>query len=253
MTYNILTGGQPGRLGTIVDVIAAHRPDLLALQELRGFDRAALDRLATATGMAAYLARSWSGQPVAVLVREGRAVTAARRVRGPFHHAAAEVTVATDRGPLVVIGTHLCPFSPAVRLAEARALAGRVHPDRLLLLMGDLNSLDPWTDHADRVRQLPTRYRSRHLRDGVVDTRTVATLTGAGLVDLFRPGDTPDHSVPTQLGGIEFTGARLDYILATEPLARLARSCRIVTGAETDTASDHYPVLAELDLAIVCK
>jgi endonuclease/exonuclease/phosphatase family metal-dependent hydrolase len=251
MTYNIRNGGQPDRLDAVVDVITAHRPDLLALQELRGFDQAALDRLATATGMAAYLARSRSGQPVAVLVRAGGAVTAARRVRGPFQHAAAEVTVATDGGPLTVIGTHLCPYSGRWRLAEARALARRVDPDGLLLLMGDLNSLDPWTDHAERVRSLPPRYRSRHLWRGTVDTRAVAALADAGLVDLFRPGGQ-DHSVPTHLGGTEFARMRLDYLLGTEPLAALTRSYRIVSGGAAETASDHYPVLAEMDLTIVC-
>jgi endonuclease/exonuclease/phosphatase family metal-dependent hydrolase len=251
MTYNIKDGARPHRLGAVLDVINAHRPDVLALQELRGFGRAALDRLATATGMAAYLAWSWAGQPVAVLVREGR-VEAARRVRGPFYHAAAEVTVATDRGPLTIIGTHLYPYSARLRLAEARALARRVDPDRLLLLMGDLNTLDPWTDHTERMRGLPARYRARHLWRGAVDSRAVATLAVAGLVDLFRPGG-PAHSVPTQLGGTEFASARLDYLLATEPLATLTRSCRIVTDGLAETASDHYPVLAELDLAIVCK
>ena len=218
MTYNILVGGQPDRLDAIVEVIAGQRPDVLALQELRGFDRAALDRLATATGLAAYLARSRSGQPVAVLVRPGSRVRATRRLRGPFHHAAAEITVATDRGPLTVIGTHFNPYSPIWRLAEARALARRIDPDRLVLLMGDLNG--------------PPAI--------------------AGLVDLFRPGG-PVHSVPTRFKGEEFTPARLDHILATKPLAALARGYRIVTGGTADTASDHYPVVADLDLAIVCK
>src|SRR2546423_8366573 len=218
MTYNILVGGQPDRLDAIVEVIAGQRPDVLALQELRGFDRAALDRLATATGLAAYLARPRSGQPVAVLVRPGSRVRATRRLRGPFHHAAAEITVATDRGPLTVIGTHLNPYSRTWRLAEARALARRIDPNRLVLLMGDLNG----------------------------------PPAVAGLVDLFRPGG-PVHSVPTRFAGEEFTPARLDHILATKPLAALARGYRIVTGGLADTASDHYPVVAELDLAIVCK
>jgi exodeoxyribonuclease-3 len=218
MTYNILTGGRPGRLDAIVEVIRTQHPDVLALQELRGFDRAALDRLATATGLAAYLARSWSGQPVAVLVRPGARVEVARRVRGPFRHAAAEVTIATDRGPLTVIGTHLNPYSRSWRLVESWALARRVDPGRLVLVMGDLNG----------------------------------PPAVAGLVDLFRPGG-PVHSVPTRFKGEEFTPARLDHVLATKPLAALARGYRIVTGGAADTASDHYPVVADLDLAIVCK
>src|SRR5256885_5545640 len=183
MTYNILVGGQPDRLDAIVEVIAGQRPDVLALQELRGFDRAALDRLATATGLAAYLARSRSGQPVAVLVRPGSRVRATRRLRGPFHHAAAEITVATDRGPLTVIGTHFNPYSPIWRLAEARALARRIDPDRLVLLMGDLNG-----------------------PPGI-----------AGPVDPFRPRG-PVPPAPAPLKGAEVQPAPLAHLLATQPL-----------------------------------
>jgi endonuclease/exonuclease/phosphatase family metal-dependent hydrolase len=43
---------------------------------------------------------------------------------------------------------------------------------------------------------------------------------------------------------------RLDYVLGTEPVARLVRSCRVVSGGESETASDHYPVIAVLDLTI---
>src|SRR2546423_8425972 len=187
MTYNILVGGQPDRLEAIGGVTAGQRPDVLALQELRGFDRAALDRLATATGLAAYLARPRSGQPVAVLVRPGSRVRATRRLRGPFHHAAAEITVATDRGPLTVIGTHLNPYSPIWRLAEARALARRIDLDRLVLLMGDLNG----------------------------------PPAGGRLAGLFRPrGPVPPGAAP--FNGEEVQPAPPGHILPPKPLAALA-------------------------------
>jgi exonuclease III len=41
---------------------------------------------------------------------------------------------------------------------------------------------------------------------------------------------------------------RLDYLFATPALAALVRECRIVDGGETDVASDHYPVVADVDL-----
>src|SRR2546423_14622391 len=187
MTYNILVGGQPDRLDAIVEVIAGQRPDVLALQELRGFDRAALDRLAAGPGLAAYLAGSRSGQPVAVLVRPGSRVRATRRLRGPFHHAAAEITVATDRGPLTVIGTHFNPYSPIWRLAEARALARRIDLDRLVLLMGDLNG----------------------------------PPAGPGLVDLFWPRG-PGHSGPAPVKGGGVTPPRLGPLLPPKPPPALA-------------------------------
>jgi exodeoxyribonuclease-3 len=126
----------------------------------------------------------------------------------------------------------------------------------MVLLMGDLNSLDPWTDHAERLRALSPRYRHRHLlRGGGVDTRAVRWLADAGFVDLFReagPGPgSKDYTAPTeQGGGSEFSRMRLDYVLGTEPVARLVRTCRVVSGGDRETASDHYPVVAELDLTI---
>src|SRR6266511_1615355 len=211
MTYNVKTGGAPDRQDRIVEVIIANRPDVLALQELRGFDRARTRQVAGVLGMAAFLGRSWLGQPVAVLVREPAPVISARRIRRPFHHAAVEVVVATDRGPLAVIGAHLYPYSGRRRLWEARWLAS------------------------------------------LVDSRAVAVLADAGLVDLFVRAGTggKDYTAPTEHGGgTEFSKLRLDYILGTEPVARVTKACRIVSGGASEHTSDHYPVVAELDLSL---
>ncbi len=192
--------------------------------------------------------------------------------------------VNTDRGPLSVISTHLYPYSGWRRLREARWLASVIKreatkreatkreraPGGMVLLMGDLNSLDPWTDHGERLQQLPPRYRSRHLRRGIltphnrraVDTRAVAVLADAGFVDLFRPPDRPvaartgsddrDYTAPTERGGgAEFSRMRLDYILGTEAVVPFVRTCRIVWGGEAENASDHYPVVAEFDLRLM--
>ncbi len=124
---------------------------------------------------------------------------------------------------------------------------------RLVLLAGDLNALDPWSDHDDRLARLPEQYRKRHLRrDGGVDTRTIATLEAAGLVDLWRSTGWGDGltAPTTQGGGEEFSGMRLDYVLGSPALAALATGCRVVRGGEAEYASDHYPVVAELDLTL---
>ena len=249
MTYNIRNGGQPDRLDAILRVVTGQRPDILALQELRRFDAATVHRVEAATGMAAFVARSRSGQPVAVLARPQ--VVTAKRIPGPFHHAAASVTVDTDHGPLTVVSTHLNPYSGWRRLWEARWLARRVRPERLMLLMGDLNTLDPWTDHSGQLRDLAPEFRARHLWRKGVDTRAVAVLARAGLVDLFEPDGVHDYTAPTRYGGgTEFSRMRLDYILGTPGIADLTRTCRIISGGESESASDHYPVVAELDLTL---
>ncbi|GAA2710031.1 endonuclease/exonuclease/phosphatase family protein [Micromonospora olivasterospora] len=263
MTWNIKTGGRdragPGRLDRVARVVAAHRPDLLAVQELRGFDAGGVSAgFAAELGMRPYLARSCFGQPVAVLVRPPLRVLAAGPVRRPFHHAAQRVTVATDAGPLTVIASHLHPYCGLRRRVEAGWLAAAVRrsPGPLALVAGDLNTLDPDTDHTARIARLPPAYRRRHLRrDGrTPDIRAVARLAAAGLVDLSAPapGDPPDEGLtaPTRYGGgAEFSGMRLDYLFATPALARLVRVHAVARGGEIEYASDHYPLLADLDLS----
>jgi exodeoxyribonuclease-3 len=279
MTWNIKTGatdrGGNDRLDAVTAVVARERPDVLALQELRDFHRGGERRLrilAEAVGMTPRLAPSLLGQPVAVLVRPPARITASASARWQLHHAAAVVTLGTDRGPLTVVSTHLNPFSPHRRMREARWLAERYGPEpsrfgrgpgwtgavgsraqRLMLLAGDLNALDPWTDHTDRMNRLPELYRKRHLRrDGTVDTRTIAALEAAGLVDLWTTAGTGDGltAPTTRGGGKEFSGMRLDYILGSPAVADHVTACRVVRGDETEYASDHYPVVAELGLTL---
>ncbi|WP_433286494.1 endonuclease/exonuclease/phosphatase family protein [Micromonospora sp. CA-244673] len=261
MTWNIRTGGRDrdgtDRRDRIVAVVAEQRPDLLALQELRGLDSdGGLAELAERTGLVPHLARSCFGQAVAVLVRPPLRVLRAGRVRRPFHHAAARVEVATGAGPLTVFSTHLNPFSGGRRRMEADWLAAAVRRTggALALLAGDLNTLEPAVDHTARLAGLAPLYRRRHLRrDGrTVDTRAVARLLDAGLVDLWPHtggGEPAGLTVPTRHGGAEFAGMRLDYLLATPALAATARAVRVVRGGDADSASDHYPVVADLALA----
>ncbi|NGM11591.1 endonuclease/exonuclease/phosphatase family protein [Verrucosispora sp. CWR15] len=250
MTWNIRTGGRdrggPDRRELVARVVAGQRPDVLALQELGGLDVAGF---AGDVELRPYLARSWFGQPVAVLVRAPWPVLAAAPVRRPFHHAAQRVVVGTAAGPLTVLGTHLDPYSGTRRLVEAGWAAGAVRTDRdgLALLAGDLNTLDPYAEHADRVGRLPPGYRRRHLRrDGrTVETRAVARLLAAGLVDL---GADAGPTVPTAHGGAEFPDVRLDYLLATPTLATHLTHVEVVRTPHTDHASDHYPLVAEFAL-----
>jgi exodeoxyribonuclease-3 len=244
VTWNIRNGGGD-RLDAILAVLRRERPDLLALQELRGFGRR-MPRFADALGMTPHLARSVFGQPVAVLVRPPLRIVGSSAVTWRLHHAAAAVTVPTADGPLTVVSTHLNPFSPYRRMREAVWLAHRFRPTkRLVLICGDLNSLDPAGDHTAALAGLGPAYRRRHLRpDGSVDTRAIAAFERAGLRDLWRvAGDGDGRTVPTKLGGHEFGGMRLDYLLAS---AGLTGSLRVVRDHETAYASDHFPLLADL-------
>lgn len=247
MTWNIKTGGGD-RLAAIEAVVARERPDVLALQELRGFERR-MPAFAAAAGMAAHLARSAFGQPVAVLVRPPLRITGRASVTLRLHHAAAEVTVATGAGPLTVVSTHLNPFSPERRRREAVWLAARYARRGLVAVAGDLNSLAPGTLLDPGT--LPPAYRGRHVGpDGTVNTLAMEAFAGAGFTDAWAAAGIGDGwTVPTtDGGGYEFARTRLDYVLAGPALAGRVREVRVIRGGETEYASDHYPLRAELDL-----
>ena len=55
--------------------------------------------------------------------------------------------------------------------------------------------------------------------------------------------------MPTRLGGAEFAGMRLDYLLGTPAWRSATRDCRVIRGGAAATASDHYPLLATLDFS----
>ncbi|GID26279.1 endonuclease/exonuclease/phosphatase family protein [Paractinoplanes brasiliensis] len=252
MTWNIKTGGK-GRLDAIATVIRRERPDLLALQELRGFERddgRVMSELADTVGMMPHLARSFLGQPVAVLVRPPLRITGRAVVRFRLHHAAAVATVATPDGPLRVVSAHLNPFSPYRRMREAVWLAARYRPDEMpTIVAGDLNGLDPGTDHTATLAPQPGFLRARHLAaDGTADTRALAAFLDAGYADLWKvAGSGSPLTVPTTRGGgREFSRMRLDYVLAGPGIAAGATGMTVIRGDETEFASDHYPVRVDL-------
>lgn len=258
MTWNIKTGGYDrhgDRLTAIAAVISRERPDLLALQELRNFGRGGGRRmhvLADAVGMTPHLARSPLGQPVAVLVRPPLEIVRRASFGWRLHHAAAAVMVRTRIGPLTMVSAHLNPFSPPRRRREAIWLAHRFSPAKgAVLIAGDLNGLDPGTDHTETLAHLPGTHRKRHVGpDGVVDTRAVAAFTQAGLVDLWSVAGVGEPlTVPTTRGGgKEFSRMRLDYVFAAPQLASMASNTHVVRGDETEYASDHYPLRVDLTI-----
>jgi exodeoxyribonuclease-3 len=165
-----------------------------------------------------------------------------------MHHAAAGAVVPIGAGELTVVSTHLNPYSGNKRRREAHRLAGMFHSP-WTMLAGDLNTLDPGSDHEDELDRLPEQFRRRHVRpDGSCDTRPVADLLRAGLQDLWTvAGEGAGRTAPTSGGGgHEFSGMRLDYVLGGAEVAARVSDMHVIRGDEAEYASDHYPVALKL-------
>lgn len=255
MTYNILKGGLnddgTDRFEALIDVIRAEEPDILTLNECNHFERDGYRRFYAferALGMRGLLGLAPSGFHVAVFARNAQFVQ--HEITSDWvQHAILRVDMLHEGRPLTVLSAHLCPFGGEIRLSEAQFLAGSARDERVLIA-GDLNALSPHdVQHYDPCTWAPRR-RARHVMPvgGPLDTRAIAVLEDAGLIDLARQHGldfTPTALTPLRVGSSRYH-VRIDYLFATKTLASTLRSVRVVRGPKADYASDHYAVVADL-------
>jgi endonuclease/exonuclease/phosphatase family metal-dependent hydrolase len=113
------------------------------------------------------------------------------------------------------------------------------------LILGDLNAIAP----GDRVLQHSNPPRMRRvmaLQFNLIFRLAMPRLLRAGYVDCFRR-QHPAADGFTWMPGNRTT--RYDYILADARLAPALRACRVVDDIEeVNTASDHFPLVAEFEL-----
>ena len=241
LSYNIRRGGA-GREPAIAAVIRSVAPDIVVLEEATRPD--VVERLASETGMEQWSARA--GKSLAFLSREPVAFFAARRP-AISRHAFLEIVPSTTSWR--VFGVHLSAVHAAWterrRQLELRALLRAVaaHEKGPHVLIGDFNTVAPG-DIFD-VRRLPGRLRALvWLSGGHIRWRTIATVLSAGYVDSFRqlhPGDV-GYTLPTPDPHV-----RLDYAFVPGAFAQHVRACEIVKTADVAKASDHFPLLLEVD------
>lgn len=241
-TYNIRRGGRTRR-HLLAGVLGQLESDVTVLQEAT--DPAVVGFLAEATGGRVVLQAP--GRSVAVLSRvEWR--SAAWRVVAPGR-AVADVELASG---IRVLGAHLSAGLSwrgerrrEVEAGGVLAVAGSADA-RPTIIAGDLNAIAP----GDRpvIADLPAWIRILLRMDGGIGTTVIQRLLDAGYVDAFRrlhpddPGTTMPASAPS---------VRLDYLLLTRRLAASLAWCRVggADPGELAAASDHLPVVAELNLS----
>ena len=242
LTYNILHGGG-SRVKEIATVIKACDPDLVLLQEATNPENVA--KIAEAAGMADF--RSVRRQSLAFVSR--RKVAFCEWVRPRVsRHAFIDIVPAGEQ--IRVFGVHLSAVHAAWteqrRVLELRALLKKIaqHRDRFHVLVGDFNTIAPGAKLD--VATLPFRLRPLlWLTGGRVRWRTIQTVLDAGYVDAFRmlhPED-PGCTLPTKDPHI-----RLDYVFAPHAQAGRVMRCDVVRSAPAPSASDHFPVIADLQI-----
>jgi exodeoxyribonuclease-3 len=256
MTYNVLTGGldagRDTRLGAICETIRCVAPDILVLNECNEFERdgyRTLYRVEAELGMRGVLARADSGFHVALFIRRGRLLET-RCLDREVHHAVLAAALEIDGAVLRVIGAHLDPFGGDARLLEVQHLIRFLRED-LVFVLGDLNALSPHDVGTYRPERWLPRRRARHwLTEGDrLDTRAIALLEAAELVDVFRARGVAEPTALTRLGADSPDyQVRIDYVFASPAAAARVTHAERVSSAHAETASDHYPLFVDVAL-----
>jgi endonuclease/exonuclease/phosphatase family metal-dependent hydrolase len=237
------------------------QPDVVALQELNGYTA---ETLATDAG-------SWGHAHSVLLKEDGYAtgltsrspITEVERIREGLHHGLLRGKI---RGVYFYV-VHFHPSHYERRIEEARLLkldvARLPDPEPRVVLIGDFNGFSPADRaHYESDRELEPFFAmldekypgSRNLNAGRLDYSGIEVILNAGYLDLvarFRPPNGPFMgSFPTELRREENHGTdrRIDFIFVSPNLVGSARSATIVRDDTTALLSDHYPLIAELEL-----
>ncbi len=152
------------------------------------------------------------------------------------------------KATLSVYVTHLDYLSEAARLIQLAAVFQWTGRDRARphLLLGDFNALSAadFEDDQEALNRVLSDDKLHNLAVGSMDV--TARLQRRGYVDAAASQPSADGPQPTYPAHDPL--ARIDYIWASTPLAPGIRRCGVWQTDETATASDHLPVLAEIDM-----
>jgi len=244
-TWNV--NGIRAREAQVAEWLAAERPDLVFLQELKARPDQVPALLAAPAEYWAYWHGGGPYSGVALLVRRDRAASPPAFIHPPFDFenriVVAEVAGTTAASVYVPNGGK--DLAAKLRflgdLAEwAESLRGRAAP---LVLCGDLNVARTDLDVFEKERD-PEAIGQRPEERALLER-----LLAAGLADVHRdlhPGE-PDLYTwwpPWRNMKQRNLGWRIDYVLLGGALAPRARSCR---AAREFGSSDHAPVVAEIE------
>jgi len=217
VTYNVRSFR--AGVGLAVEAVADGAPDLLMVQEYGPPHR--LRWFARALGMQAKTSfRPFNRMRNAVLWRapwrlEDATIGSLIKTPGQYRRGFVAVTlVHPDGASLVAVGTHL-GLSARERPAHAEELVGRLPATYPLILGGDLNDTP--------------------------DSAAVRRLTGALNDCQATAGDATAPTFPSSA-----PRTRFDYVLVSAGVRPV--SCRVAVSPAAARASDHLPVIAEVEL-----
>lgn len=250
-TWNV--NGIRARQGDLQAFLEREQPDVLCLQEIKALPDQVPELLVSSDEYWCYWHGGGGYSGVALLVRRtlSAGIPAFSHPAFDFEHRIVVVDLGATRIASVYVPNGGKDYEAKLRFLDA--LAGWAHdaqtPDGALVICGDLNVALEERDVHPKLRkldQIGTRADERAL---------LGRAIGAGLVDVGRSLDPANDELftwwpPWRNLRQRNMGWRIDYVLASAPLAATATSSRSMREFGT---SDHAPLVVECATLPVVK
>ena len=245
VTWNV--NGIRAREAQVGELLAREAPDLVCLQEIKAPPDKVPGALRPLAGYHGFWHAQTAYSGVSLLVNERRLEGAPRFEHPSFDF---ETRVVTAEVAGVTVASLYVPNGGKDLDAKLRFLvaldgwaASAQAAGRPLLLCGDLNVTREERDVHEKER------RPEAIGQRDEERALLARLLSRGLVDVGRAVDPQNPALFTwwpPWRGLrqKNVGWRIDYVVASEALARGARRCVVLPEYGT---SDHAPVVAEFD------
>lgn len=279
MTYNIMNGyggvmGYNGHRDTAREqaaarFIASEHPDVVALEELVGFNQEKLLSFAKSYGHNYTAILKEDGYPVGITSNKPITVVAKIMHNGLGHGLLHVVSHGINFFVL-----HLNPGNYRLRIKESKLIRGYMEQvlkkeDPLYMVLGDFNSHSPFDAFLDIKRPMLLALRqhqdssnsrlSTNLMYNHYAYSVISSFLGYPLIDVcerkMNPEDRFSFPTPILIGTyrknkaeVSATRERIDYILTSPEMAEMCTDATIVNSGVVNKLSDHFPVIATFDI-----
>lgn len=241
LSYNIRYGGV-GREQALARTIEDCKPDVVVFQEAT--HPHVIEKLAQAAGM-----KTWASTPAHSVGFMTRLDVAHHEWHRPPPCRRAYLELVLAGSELRIFGVHLSAvhsnWTEQRRARELEAMLRSIerHQNGFHVLAGDFNTLAP--DEKLDLRRLPFHLRLLAIAmGGTIRWQTIRLMIEAHYIDGYRKLHPTDdgHTFPTWNPHV-----RIDYVFVPGTDATRLRSCQVVNGRNAALASDHFPLLAEIE------
>lgn len=240
LSYNIRFGGR-GREAQLAAVIRNVAPDLVVFQE--AIDPDVIERLATATSLPIWAARR--RHSIGYISRLPISHHEWHYPAGAKH---SFLEIVLEGSESRIFGLHLSArfskWDERQRAREIQSLLKSIerYQEGFHVLVGDFNTLAP--GEVLDARRMPAWIRALIWISGRdLQRETIKVIADAKYSDGYRML----HQEKGYTFPVWDPHLRLDYIFLPERFGARLKSCEVIASEAAATASDHFPLLAEVE------